>query len=197
MKHNIVTKFALAVGIAALSVCSAKASEQGVYTKLDAGASFISGFDIAGFSAKFKTGFATNGAVGFNLNQNFALELEGGYAINELKSIGGVSISGVDATAWSGFGNAVLRGTLAEPLSAYLAAGPGFVRATLDGFGFSGSDTTFAGQAKTGLSYKIAERVSLDLSYRARFMQGFEVAPGVKSSSAVNHQITTGITIGF
>lgn len=197
MKHNIATKFTMAAALAAISISNVKASEQGVYTKLDAGASLISGFDVQGVSAKFKTGFATNGAVGFNLNQNFGLELEGGYTYNELKSLGGFAVTNVEATSWSGFTNAVLRGNLSESLSGYVAAGPGVVRATLNVLGYSGSDTTFAGQAKTGLNFKIAERVSLDLSYRARFLQGFEVAPGTKSSSSVNHQITTGITIGF
>ena len=91
----------------------------------------------------------------------------------------------------------MVRGNFSESLSGYVAAGPGVVRGTLKLLGYSGSDTTFAGQAKTGLNFKIAERVSLDLSYRARFLQGFEVAPGVKSSSSVNHQITTGVSIGF
>jgi opacity protein-like surface antigen len=195
MKQNTFAKLAAVAAIITLGLSSAQASDHGVYTKLDAGASFITGLDIGGLSTKWKTGFATNGAVGFNLNQNIGLELEGGYSINSLKSVDGVGAggTGIDLSSWSGFGNVVFKTNLGESVSLYLGGGPGFVHYTLDtGVLGSESDTLFAGQAKTGVSFKVVDHVSVDLSYRARFVGSTEGA-----SSSVNHQITAGISIGF
>ncbi len=79
-------------------------------------------------------------------------------------------------------------------MSLFLAGGPGFVHYSLDGLGLSESNTLFAGQAKTGVSFKVLDNLSVDLTYRARF-----IASGVVegASSSVNHQITAGISIGF
>ncbi len=115
MKQNTFAKLAAVAGIITLGLSSAQASDHGVYTKLDAGASFITGLNFDGESSKWKTGFATNGAVGYNLNQNIGLELEGGYAINSLKSVGNANVTalGIDLSAWSGFGNVVAKTNLA------------------------------------------------------------------------------------
>jgi opacity protein-like surface antigen len=190
MKKSIAPKLAALAGVAALSVSSVNAAESGLYTKLDAGVSFIN--NIAGLS--FDAGFATNGAVGFNLNEHFGLELEGGYAINGVKSALGVAIpGGVDVSSWSGFANVMLRTNLGESLSAFVGGGPGFVHYNLDAWGYSlGSDTGFAGQAKTGIALKVSEQISVDLTYRARFIESNGVG-----SAIVNHQITGGISIGF
>jgi opacity protein-like surface antigen len=195
MKQNSFTKLAGTVALSLLGLSSSQASEQGVYTKLDAGASFITGLDIYGLSSKWKTGFATNAAVGFNLNQNIGLELEGGYAVNSLKSVGGVSFgwAGFDLAAWSGFGNLVLRTNVNDSVSLFLGGGPGFVHYSLDtNYAGSSSDTVFAGQAKTGISFKVVDQISVDLTYRARVVGSVEGA-----SSSVNHQITAGISVGF
>ena len=201
MKYNIVKKLAVVTGIAAIGFSSATAAEQNVYTKFDAGVSFISGMDVEGLSTSWKTGFATNGAAGLNLNEHFALELEGGWATNGLKSIAGTAVNGVDLSAWSGFGNLVLKTNIAESASVFVAGGPGFIHGNLDGTGagvgvINGSDTVFAAQAKAGVSLKVAEQMSVDLTYRARFAGGFDVV-GLRASSSVNHQITAGISIGF
>ncbi len=211
MKYNI-TKLATVAGIAALLGSSvATASDQGVYTKLDAGVSFVSGMDLsvpalpgAGSGpVRFKAGFATNGIVGFNLNENFALELEGGYATNNVRSVDGDRVDSLDISMWSGFGNVVLKTNLGEAASIFVAGGPGFVHGSTDGLStatgglfWDGSDTIFAGQAKAGLSLKVAEQISVDLTYRARFVGSFDVGP-LRASSSVNHQITAGISIGF
>ena len=201
MKNIFVTKLAFVAGIATACFASAKAAEQNVYTKLDSGVSFISGMNVAGQSTKWKAGFATNGVVGVNLNEHFGLELEGGWATNGLKSVAGIAVNGVDLSAWSGFGNLVLRTNLAESATVFVAGGYGFVHGSVDGtvagVDLDGSDTLFAAQTKAGMSLKVAEQVSIDLAYRARFAGGFDVVPGVRTSRSVNHQITAGITIGF
>jgi opacity protein-like surface antigen len=211
MKKSLAPKLAALAGVAALSVSSVNAADSGVYTKLDAGVSFVSGMDLripalpalGSNSVKFKTGFATNGVVGLNLHEHFALELEGGYATNNVKSVGGDSVSGIDVSTWSGFGNLVLRTNLGEAASIFVGGGPGFVHGRIDGLAAEsggllsdGTDTIFAGQAKAGLSVKVAEQISVDLTYRARFIGGFDVGP-TRASSSVNHQITAGISIGF
>jgi opacity protein-like surface antigen len=198
MSPRNIIKTAIFTGMAAFSLTSAKATEQGIYTKLDAGVSFITGMDIAGFSTSWKTGFATNGIVGLNLNEHFALELEGGWATNGLRSVGPAAANGIDLSMWSGFGNLVLKTNVAESLSVFVAGGPGFIHGSLEGNGaVDASDTIFAAQAKTGVSLKVTEQVSIDLTYRARFAGRFDISPGTRASSSVNQQITAGISIGF
>jgi hypothetical protein len=185
MKKSLVPKLAALAGVAALSVSSVNAADSGVYTKLDAGVSFLTGFS----GVNFNTGFATNGVVGFNVNEHFGLELEGGYAINSVEGFSSLELSG-----WSGFGNVMLRTNLGESLSAFVGGGPGISYYTLDAGAYGlgkVSDTVFAGQAKTGIAFKVSEQISVDLTYRARFMDS-----GV-GSTVVNQQITGGISIGF
>jgi opacity protein-like surface antigen len=199
MKKSLVPKLAALAGVAALSVSSVSAQDSGVYTKLEAGVSFINGLSVFGYGTTFKTGFATNGIVGFNLHQNFGLELEGGYAINTLKTAGGydaylLGLGDIDVSAWTGFGNLILRTNLGESLSVFAGGGPGFAVVTLEvpALG-SGSEAVFAGQAKAGISFRVSEQISLDLTYRARFLD----SPVSGLSSGVNQQITGGISIGF
>jgi opacity protein-like surface antigen len=184
MKKSLAPKLAALAGIAALSASSVNAADSGVYTKLDAGVSFINKTD----GVSFNTGFATNGLVGFNLNEHFGLELEGGYAVNSVKGL-----SALEVSAWSGFSNLVLRSNFGESISAFVGGGPGFAHVSADAYGYNfGSETVFAGQAKTGITFKVSEQISVDLTYRARFMD----LSGV-NSSVVNQQITGGISIGF
>ena len=240
MKKSIAPKLAALAGVAALSVSSVNAADSGVYTKLEPGVSFISGSKLkvsgtlndaagdlglgpiqssgsASYSIKYNAGFGINGALGYRFNETIALELEGGYQINEFDSLAGISLSGLDLRQWSGFGNLVLGYKLGDALSASVGAGLGFVNVGLDIPGADDlglpdfSNTSFAGQLKANLTFQMQENVSFILGYRAQLVDsgldildatialpsGGSAAAKISTSGHFNHQITAGISIGF
>lgn len=235
MKQQIVSKLAVVIGATVISLSNLQAADPGPYAKLEPGVSFISGAklkfsgrvnDTAGdlglgsrddsgagsANVKCNAGFGINGLWGYRFNETIALELEGGYQTNQIDSVGGLGISGLDLRQWSGFANVVLSHKFAESFSGSVGAGLGGVDLHVDINGISNdfSNTAFAGQLKAGLTVDVAESVSFVLGYRAQFVGGGDllnvtatlpsggnVSAKFSASQYVNHQITAGITIGF
>jgi opacity protein-like surface antigen len=157
-------------------------SNGNAYAKLSAGAIIPEDIDIdAGGgltgSMTFDTGWTASGAVGFWLNDSFALEGELGYLaadFDELKAGGGAAKVDGDFNSIFGFVNANLhlsgRDAAFDP---YIGAGVGFARSevsvdSVGGVVFNASDdsTDAALQGSAGFDFNLGGGTKIGAQYR-------------------------------
>ncbi len=201
---------------ATLGSLSASASAEGVYMQVDGGVAITPDVGVKlnthtnlgtiSGRLKTKTGYDFNYVLGYRTAESIALELETGYQENSFSAVSGygaqLAVTG-SASAVPVLLNFVWTPKLSESLSATFGAGAGASVITADiglpGVGSLPSDTkvVFGGQAKTGLSYKISETVSADLTYRLRVSQGPNFSSGIEASKITSHLVTAGLSIKF
>ena len=214
------SKFILLGTVAALSLIStsnSNAHQQGWYIGLEAGANWIgdndftigsdfsydskeilssSSYGPSGGSLDFDTGWAGFVTFGYGFDNNWRVELEGGYRSNDLKAFAGyhdgytppaapdlgeipmfpgpviATPSGSVATAngsldeWTAMINVIYDLPLTEKLDLSIGVGAGIDFSNVEVAGLKDSDTNFAYQAIVGLSYEITKRLDLTLNYR-------------------------------
>lgn len=208
------SKFILLGTVAALSLIStsnSNAHQQGWYIGLEAGANWIgdndftigstfdnegydasssktSGYGAFGGSLDFDTGWAGFVTFGYGFDNNWRVELEGGYRKNDFDvAFGGHSGPAVTAEAapwtvdemmfngnaptgsleeWTAMINVIYDIPLTEKLDLSVGVGAGIDFSNLEVAGLEDSDTNFAYQAIVGLSYEITKRLDLTLNYR-------------------------------
>jgi outer membrane protein OmpA-like peptidoglycan-associated protein len=206
------SKFILLGTVAALSLIStsnSNAHQQGWYIGLEAGANWIgdndftigsdfsydskeilssSSYGPSGGSLDFDTGWAGFVTFGYGFDNNWRIELEGGYRSNDFDvAFGGPSVMPRDVAAapwvsdepifagkqptgsldeWTAMVNFIYDIPLAEKIDLSLGVGVGVDFSNLEVAGLEDSDTNFAYQAIVGLSYEITKRLDLTLNYR-------------------------------
>ena len=210
MKKGLSTSLKSAL-IAGSLLCSSAAfaeDQSSVYWKLNSGVSFLNKTDIShpllgSSQLKTKTGFAINSSIGFRINPLVAVELESGYARNELDSIDGLGSVTGSASQVPILANLVLSPKFSESVSGDLGLGLGVSINTADiamaGIGSLPSDTktTFMGQIRAGLNFKLAENISADLGYRLRLIDGPKFSSQISTNTVVGHVISAGVTVSF
>jgi opacity protein-like surface antigen len=153
----------------------ARAADPGPYLRADGGVNFVTGthLDIEGLpgNLSLNTGFRVDGAFGYQFAPWLAVEFEGGFIQNSVRSL-----SLQDQTA-SPVGdshlrqyplllNAVVRYENPTEFIPYLGVGVGGVLSTLKISGDSDNDSVLAFQAKAGVIYKIEEQAWVDIGYK-------------------------------
>lgn len=161
---------------ALLAVCAtAHASQRnGWYIGLEAGANWIDDVDAVATltvpatpppfvglqTFEFDTGWAILGAGGYAFANNWRLEAELGYRVNERTGINR------NMSEWSLMLNALYDINLTPKLDLSLGAGAGYDRPTLQVTVGEDTKGAFAYQGIVGLSYALSGRTDLTLNYR-------------------------------
>ena len=191
--------------ILTLAALSARASDFGPYVKADGGANFITGthLDVDGSSGNLSldTGFRVDGAFGYQFQPWFAVEFEGGFIQNSVRSItldhltgspqGDSNLQQIPLLL-----NVVLRYQNSTEFVPYLGLGAGGVLSTLKISGISDNDAVVAFQAKAGVIYKIMEEAWLDVGYRllGTAEQNYQIGGAhLKTNDVLNHFV--GLTV--
>ena len=166
----------LAAGlILPLPARAADAADFGPYIRADGGANFVTGthLDIDGSPGNLSldTGFRVDGAFGYQFQPWLAVEFEGGFIQNSVRSI---TLNNLTASPEGDSNleqiplllNVVLRYENQTEFVPYLGVGAGGVLSTLKISGESDNDAVVAFQAKAGIIYKIMAAAWLDVGYK-------------------------------
>lgn len=164
-----------AVSIAAASQQS-EARNNGWYIGLEAGANWVDDNSALWdsdpsaslpVSLEFDTGWAVLATVGYAFDNNWRLELEGGYRQNDMDVTGAVNRFGGDFDELSLMANVLYDVPLTERLALTIGVGVGADYAQFDdGTMQEDEDLNFAYQGIAGFSYELTERLDLTLQYR-------------------------------
>lgn len=180
------SKLVLLGTVAALSIAAASQSEarnQGWYIGLEGGANWVddndgllginSGVPFFTETTEFDTGWAVLATVGYAFDNNWRIELEGGYRQNDVDLVSlGIfpgTTSGGELNEISIMANVLYDIPLAEKLSLTFGVGAGVDRTEFEPPAFWGGDDddwNFAYQGIAGLSYELTNRLDLTLTYR-------------------------------
>lgn len=217
----------LATLAAALAVSATPALAQGPYIRADVGYNgWAGGLDIDGPTAG-PAGTALSGldpdlegnvsehiGVGYDFN-GFRLELEGGHRFNQLEPSG--AFASGDVHVWSGMVNAFIDFNRKGRILPYIGGGLGYARLEANGVSspigtfqrFDDGENAFAFQGLAGVTYKLTERLALDVGYRyfnaqdADF-QGFSGSTSFTNGTAADfdgdyrsHAVTGGLRLTF
>ena len=199
---NTTPRFIAALALASAFVSTAaNAADSSAYFRVDAGPVVVR--DISAdpvTKLKTKTGVGFCAVGGFKLTENVALELESGYQYSELDKLkvgsSNFTISGHTSVVPI-LVNGVLSGKLSESISANVGAGIGAAVTTLNAkvsvLSTSENYACLMAQFKTGLEFKVSERVSTNLSYRLGLVDG----DPMDSGTVVTHMVTAGVGFKF
>ena len=206
MKKPLLWSFHVGAAVIGLSLLPAGATEPGPYVKADGGANFITGTElkINGFPGglSLDTGFRADGIFGYQFNSWLAVEFEGGFMQNSVRSI---SLQGQTSYPQEHsyfqqvplLANVVVRYENSTDFIPYLGAGAGGVISRLKIEGNSDDEAAFAFQAKAGLIYKIEETAWLDIGYKllGTTEQTFGIGGDqLKTKDMLNHFIGASVT---
>jgi opacity protein-like surface antigen len=159
------------------TACSAFAEENGLYTHVDFGTTFVKTTPTSLFNTPmvFNRGIRGDVALGYQFNDNWSVEAEGGVIHNLIPQANG------EMFQMPALLNVLYQIPLKHSFRPYLGAGVGAAAARLTGsFVFGGpsipplprletifdTDFTFAFQATAGLNYDITQHISLGLGYK-------------------------------
>jgi len=197
---------------AALVTTAAQAGETGPYFRVDAGPVVVSdidvtkflGISVSGAKIQTKTGLGFSAAAGYKLTENVALELESGvqHVGFDKASIGSTSYTLTGrANVVPILANGILTTKLTETVSAHLGAGVGIAVTSAD-IGTLGVSTTsetkssFMGQLKTGLDFKLSDNASAGIGYHLGIVDGPSFST-VKTDTILAHMFTASVGFKF
>ncbi|MBP8072748.1 MAG: porin family protein, partial [Brevundimonas sp.] len=194
-----------AVGALALSAGVANAEPNGWYGAIDAGYHTLgtvetitqgAGAARANFDIETQDDWAAFARLGYRFDQNWRVELEGGYRSNDIETIDnpnpgiptGICAVGPAASPCVGPDGEISAASLmmnviydfgseGDALRPFIGMGAGMNRVNTEilgtlggnrtvGFGADDSSTELAAQAIAGLAFAISDRAHLDLTYR-------------------------------
>jgi OmpA-OmpF porin, OOP family len=171
--------------VAAVSIAAASQSEarnQGWYVGIEGGANWVddndgllginSGLPFFSETVTYDTGWAVLATVGYAFDNNWRIELEGGYRQNDIDLVSVpafFSTSGGELNELTVMANVLYDIPLTDRLDLTFGVGAGVDRAEFEPPAFWGGDDddwNFAYQGIAGLSYAITDRLDLTLTYR-------------------------------
>jgi outer membrane protein OmpA-like peptidoglycan-associated protein len=172
--------------VAAVSIAAASQSQarnQGWYIGLEGGANWVDDNDgLLGINSsvpffseitEFDTGWSVLATVGYAFDNNWRIELEGGYRQNDIDLVSlGIfpgTTTGGDLNEITIMANVLYDVPLTDRLDLTFGLGAGVDRAEFQPPAFWGGeddDWNFAYQGIAGLSYAITNRLDLTLTYR-------------------------------
>jgi outer membrane protein OmpA-like peptidoglycan-associated protein len=210
MLKNALLASALGLSVYALGT-GAEAGHRpaGWYVGVEGGANWIDDADVALniaptiFEAEFESGWAVFAEVGYRWDNNWRIELEGGWRENDVDciSFGGPCIPGPwgDVSQFTHMINVLHDIDLSErtALSVGLGVGGDFVDAdTPIAVLRDDDDYVFAGQALVQLTHELSERLDFVLTYRYLTTDDpeFRLAPPVTVDyENENHTVSVGL----
>ena len=156
--------------IAALAL-PAGAADTGLYFNADAGGSWAMDAESDGEDVEFDIGFRFSAGVGYNLNKNWGVEFDTGFAWNTIDKVGGDSLSGDSSLSHVPFMvNVVYRYPIGAKFETYIGGGAGGVYSVLTidepGLDDDDGDVVFGWQAIAGFRYLLSETMSVGVGYK-------------------------------
>ena len=150
--------------------------DSGMYVGFGAGGNFMQdtrskglpGFGPAGTAVAFNHGVRLDGTVGYRFDSSWAVEVEGGFAGNQISSIGGVKpLTDIFLYQYPVLANVVYRYPLGEHWRVWAGVGAGAVWSTLDFNGIvDDTDLQYAYQAKAGVGYAVGKTIEFSICYK-------------------------------
>jgi len=200
--------FLASIVLAMLPVASASAQNSGPYLRVDGGANLIQDVNvqIGGLPGNLSldAGYRVDAAAGYEFNRWLAIEVEGGYFENSIRSVNlhnqGAHLEDSSLSGIPFLGNVVLRYENSTDFVPYLGMGAGGVLASLKISGDKDSNSVFAYQAKIGVIYKIEERAWIDVGYKLLVAedQNFNVGgTPVQTERTFNHFVGVSVIWKF
>ena len=120
--------------------------------------------------AKFDPGVRVDLSVGYNLTENWAVELESGFSYNELSQFGDFTDPGYHLYQVPVLLNGIYKYSFNDKWQGYGGVGLGGVASILDlssgGWGSDNTDYQFGYQAELGVKYHISANWECDLGYK-------------------------------
>jgi opacity protein-like surface antigen len=186
-----------------------------VYLGFDGGAAFqqpINLYDSIGDKEKvtFDTGARLDLELGCNVTPNWALELEMGLIINQVKNsfVLGTDFMNVDLVEFPVMANVIYTRPLGHNFSVYLGGGLGGVFSDYENeFGeTTEGDTTFAFQGLAGLKYTFGDRWDVGVTYKFLGTTKHDVGSGFdslgnptefKSDGTMTHSVLLALSCRF
>lgn len=114
----------------------------------------------------YDAGAGFGASVGYRWPFGLRTEFELSYRINDVDTINGFSVSGVDTSALAFMVNGWYDFDLGSGFLPYVGGGLGVAQVELDFFGIEYDDTVFAWQLGGGLGYQIMPGIVLFTDYR-------------------------------
>ncbi len=163
--------------------CSSQDWTQNLYANVDLGGVYQQAdttlYQSTGMAlhTTFNLGIRGDMALGYNVNQSWAVEFETGVLWNSMNKVGGVSLSSIgqsfDTYTVPFLAKVIYKVPLKGPFYPYVGIGAGGAAtiASFDTGGFTPTtlgdyDFVFACQAETGLEYKLTKSMSVDVAYK-------------------------------
>lgn len=168
MKAAIIAFIAWLTVIAWTTTASAEGFYAGGQIGIGGGGGEI---DNSGFDTEFEAGPAISGFVGKDLGNQIRLEGELTYRQNDVDTIAGFPISGLEVSAVTLMGNAFYDfsdGTGAG-FTPYLGVGLGIAHVEMEGGGGSADGTAPAIQVMAGGSLPVGEKLAMTVDLRALY----------------------------
>lgn len=226
-------KTTLCAAAAMMALAPAAHAYEGLYGAIGAGLSYLGqdlDFDRRsglaynfGADADYDKGIGVYTSLGYAYGNNWRTELEFSYRSNDIRHTvndgpaagfgawPAANING-DITSYTVMANALYDFDFGNKwVSPYVGVGAGvvFADASIQGTGLSGplnvndNDVRVVGQGIAGLAFKLAENLSLDLSYRyliseePRFASTLRGIPGVIDHEYRGHNVFAGLRWNF
>lgn len=186
---------------------SAVGTTNGVYLSGDAGLSIMQNMTILGNVVQYHVGPRADVSVGYNITQNIAAELQGGFAYNGWSALNGRSIpAGDTANVWTVpvMANGIYKYWFKDHWQAYGGLGAGVVISSLDIANpvetSVSTDSTFGYQAMVGIKCIFDEHLEWGVGYR--FLGSLDhhwndLGRGVTTSPTYMHAILVSLTYRF
>lgn len=169
----VVVAIGLFVSVGLTRPLHAASATQGssLYVSGFGGITFLSDADLyqSGFGSStfaYDAGAGFGASAGYRWAMGLRAEFELSYRSNDVDTIDGVSVSGVDTSSLAYMGNLWYDFDTGSDFIPYLGAGVGAATVTLDLGPSDFSDTVFAWQIGGGLGYQITPGLVLFADYR-------------------------------
>jgi len=181
------TGFAADLVVDPVAMAPAAETDWRPYVKAYGGATIPNSLEWNGNDFDVDAGWLLGGALGLQINENLAVELDGTYSASQYSNSGD-ALNGATLMA-----NAVVSGPLSDQIAIYGGLGLGAV-----GGQYDGGDWGYAagGQVFVGVSFDVAENVSIfgEARYQAAF--GL-INDGVYDFAIQRTAVLGGVKLGF
>ena len=160
------------------------------------------------FDIGFDTGYIIGGAIGTTLAPSLRGEVEFSVVNSSPNEFFGIPVdSGINTTGYNLLGNLWYDFDTGSSFTPYIGGGLGYGYDVITGNGSSNDINTSGVLYQLGAGVRIAatDNIGLDLGYRYRVQpeakvsaDGLSLDPGDSvTTSATNHIVTAGVTVGF
>lgn len=205
LKHFLMAASASTALVLAAGAAQAGPERHGWYFGLEAGWNAVGDTSLpgAGFNdLQFENERGYFLTLGHEFDGMWRLELEGGYRHNDLEKVNFAPASHGDLRQYTAFLNVRKDIPISNKWLIDFGLGVGFDNARFeDTLSHKDGDTTFAGQAIAGLTYRLTDHWDISATYRYMMtLQDLELAlptHAVGEMDLHNHTVTIGLRYGY